>query len=273
MEKLFSKDELIEIESEATQNMEMYLDTTVLNGQSNEKTIITISKDKQLIFVEGNKDTGFQHLRDRHGFFSFKNYWQSDGANVKLDNPTKFHPAMMPIIDFVKIADAVFNIENKNITKNTRPDVFDKYTGTFSYKEEPEQEAHLIVYKDTKIVHSLFPNKKKYNRKIKLKYGKGNVTTSLKFPEGYNDLTVPYEDSRGVIVYSILIRKFYAEQIEKVFIQKHDEQGEPKELFFLGQRAFSDFESFDRENMAQYQYGDLSDFEDIINQIDKGTSD
>lgn len=269
MERLFSTAELTEIETDASSNLEYYLNTVVSNGQATERSIITISKNKHLIFVEGNTDTGFQHLRERHDFFSYKNYWiENDDKVLKLDNPSKFNPRMMPIVDFVSIAEAVFSEDNKNITKNKNPDLFDKYTGTHCYSDQQAEKYHLITYKDTKIVHSLFPDKKKHNIKNKSGYGKGNVTTSLKFPEGINDLLVPYENSEGVIAYSILIRKFLAEQTERLFIQKHNKEGIPEELYPLGYRKFNGFERFNQETIIQFQTADLADLENLIYQID-----
>jgi hypothetical protein len=219
METLFSREDLSEILIEAESNQNYYLGTRVLNGQSNERTIITISETKQLVFVEGNDHTGFKHLRERHNLFEFKNYWILDNEKgYKLDKPSKFNPKMMPIIEYVKIADAIFEKCNKNVTTNKRPEEFDKYTGEYGFESQKKEIFHLLTYKDSKIVHSLFPDKKKHNRKIIINYGKGFVSTKIKFPEAYNDLIVPYENERGMIEYSILIRKFYIEGIERTFV-------------------------------------------------------
>ncbi len=270
MEKLFSRQDQIEIETEAEKNLDKYLGGVVLNGQSTEKTIITVSSNSQLIFVEGNNDTGFGHLRDRHSYFSFENYWvTTENNNLKLDNPSKFHPRMMPIVDFIKVADTIYKPESKNITKNNKPDLFDKYTGYYNYTENLNEKYHLLTYKDTKIVHTLFPDKKKHNYKQICKFGKGIVTTALKFPDGYNDLIVPYEDAKKKIRYSILVRKYYSEKIERVFIQKHDTKGLVIEKYLLAYKNFDDFEKFERETIIEFQYGDLSDFEKLINEINE----
>ena len=270
MEKLFTKEQIALIEQEADTNLDFYLATMVMNGEATEISIITISECNQLIFVEGNDDSGYQHLSDRHGLFSYRNFWvKVDEENYRLDDPSKFHPRMMPIIDFVKIADAIYSPENKNITKNNHPDKFDKYTGTYTYQDGPEEKYHLLTYKGTKIVHTLFPDKKRYNRKSKVKLGKGIVTTTMKFPIGHNDLVVPYENNKGLTAYSILIRKFYEEQIERGFIQKHDGLGEPEDAFLIYERKFEGFERFERNDMNVYQNGDLTDFERLISEIDE----
>jgi hypothetical protein len=269
MEKLFSENELFEIENEASSNTGFYLNIVVSNGNFNKKNIITISKYKLLVFVEGNGDTGFEHIRNRHDSLSCINYWvESVKSNLKLDNPSKFHPVMSPIIDFVKIADCVFSEGNRNVAKNKNPDLFDMYTGTYCFADEQAAKYHLLTYKDTKIVHTLFPDKKTYNRKTKLDFGRGIVTTYLKFPEGYSDLIVPYEGSDGRVSYSILFRKFLTEQTERVYIRKHDDNGNPKDLFLIGRRDFIGMKSFDREDTFRFQTADFPSFETLIFKIE-----
>jgi hypothetical protein len=270
MEKLFTEQELKAIEYEAKSNLTDYLATMVITGDSIATTIITISEYRHLIFVEGNEDTAYSHISDRHSMFSHKNYWvKVDDDNYRLDDPSKFHPTMMPIIDFVKIAEAIFTTDNKNITKNNHPDKFDKYTGAYAFKDGPEERYHLLTYKDTRIVHTLFPDKKRHNRKSKVKLGKGIVTTTTKFPAGYNDLVVPYENNKGLTAYSILIRKYYQEKVERTFIQKHDELGEPEDAFLVYEREFKGYERFEWQDMNTYQNSDLTDYERLINQIDE----
>ena len=270
MERIFTFSELKKIERNALENPD-YIGGVTIDGNSTEKSIKTISKVNNLIIVEGNEYTGFKHLNERHSYFSQNNYWITDNSEIsKLDKPSKFHPKMMPIIDFVKIADSIFKPENKNITKNSRPNIFDKYTGTYIFSDNQSEKYHLIVYKDTKIVHTLFPNSKKNNRKTKMKYGRGIVTTTLKIPGNINDLLVPYENDKGIMVYSILLRKYYNEKIERLIIQKHNNNGKTIGFLLLGEREFNDFERFDREQMNSFQNGNLSEYEKYIIQIENG---
>lgn len=272
MEQLFTLEQIAAIQTEAELELEKYLGGLVIDGEATEISIVTISKDKQLIFVEGNEHSGYNHLKDRHNYFSYKNYWTlNDGKEYRLDNPSKFHPRMMPIVDYVKIADTIFCEENKNITKNHKPDLFDKYTGYYTYSENDPEKYHLLTYKDTKIVHTLFPDKKKHNKKIKCRFGKGIVSTKLKFPDAINDMLVPYEDKNGQTAYSILFRKYYSEKIERLIIQKHNEDAEVCEQYVIAYKDFDDFVKFEREDMNSLQYGDLTDLEELINQIDDQT--
>ncbi|WP_121811324.1 hypothetical protein [Mucilaginibacter kameinonensis] len=269
MEILFTKAQITAIEEEASSNLAFYLDTRVISGEATEISILTISEKHQLIFTEGNTHTGFRHLKDRHAQFSYEHYWQKTPDGYRLDAPSKFHPGMMPIIDYVKIADTIFLPENKNVTKNNHPDQFDKYSGTYSYQSGPDEKYHLLTYKDTRIVHTLFPDKKRHNRKSRVKLGRGVVTTSFKFPEGHNDLVLPYTDSSGKTAYSILIRRYFPQEIEHRFIQKHDNTGEPTDLFLIYESQLSGFERFDHEDTNYFQHGDISEYEQLISEIDQ----
>ncbi|OPB95394.1 hypothetical protein [Elizabethkingia occulta] len=268
MEQLFSEEQLLEIQTKAKNEFEEYHNTYVIDGNTTETSIKIISELKHLIFVEGNEDTGFKHFNNRHGYFSYKNYWRiSDKKEYKLDDPSKFRSQMIPIIDYLKIADEIFSEENKNITKNNRPDLFDKYTGSYSYHNNESEKYHLLTYKDTKIVHTFFPDKKKHNPKQKCKFGKEVVTSSLKLPEGFRDLLLPYENEKGIIAFSFLIRKYYLEKKERYIIQRHDEEGKVKEQYVFGERDFEENEVFDREDMMSLQHGDVTQIEQLINEL------
>lgn len=269
MERLFSQEQLLAIQTEAESGLEKYLYGHVIDGEATEISIVIISRTRQLIFVEGNGYSGYNHLKDRHSYFSHKNYWTiNDDNEYKVDNQSKFNPRIMPMADYIKIADTIFCKENKNITRNHRPDLFDKYSGYCNYSDNETEKFHLLTYKDTKIVHTLFPDTKKHNKKITCRFEKGIISTKLNFPEAINDLLVPYKNKNGITAYSILYRKNYSEKIERVIIQKHNEAGEVCNHYILAFRNFDDFVKFEREDMYSLQYGDLSALEQIINQID-----
>ena len=269
-EQLFSKQEIEKIIKEATTRQKRYLDTIVLDGKATQTSIHTISPVKHVIFTEGNEYTGYKHLRERHSQHVYKNYWiTADDGIIKIDRPSKFHPDIAPI-HYTKIADAIFSPENKNITKNHLPELFDKYTGLYLHKDNPPEKLHLLTYKDTSIVHTMYPDKKKHNLKAVAKFGKGHVKSTRVLIGTHADLIVPYEDQNGVVRYSILIRKFYQEQMERVFIQEHCENGEPEYLILLGERTIDNFDSFDHPIMSYFQHRDLIDYERIINQLAEG---
>lgn len=269
MERLFSKDDLLTIERDAADNFAEYWDIIVGTGSPTEKTIVTISKERKLVFVTGNDHTGWEHLRDRHAPYSYRNYWkENEQGAFRLDDPSKFHPQMIPIIDYVKISDGIFVEGNRNDAKNKGPDLFDLYIGSYEFLGQTDK-YHLLTYKGTNIVHTLFPDKGKFNKRNKTKYAKGIVSTSIKFPEGYNDLTVPYLNSAGTAVFSILVRKFYREKLERLLIVRHDNEGGVKDYFLAGSRPFEEMEKFEHLDMEFFQHAKLSELERLVNEIDK----
>jgi len=272
-EQLFSSLELDDITKEATFREERYVDTIIISGKSTATSIHTMTPINRLIFPEGNDYTGYKHLRERHSQHVYKNYWiTTHEGQVKLDRPSKFHPDIVPI-HYSAIADAVFSSENKNVTKNHRPELFDKYTGFYAHKANQPEKYHLLTYKDTRIIHTMYPDKKKHNLKEVAKFGKGHVWQSQILVKNYADLIVPYEDQMGIIKYSILLRRFYTEQVERIYIREHDENGDSEYLIFLGERKINDFNRFDHTIMSSFQHRDLIDYERIINQLAAGIED
>ena len=53
-----------------------------------------------LIHIQGNQDTGWKHIMDRHGYFSDQSYF-GEGA---LGNPNKFTRSSIPINDYLFIS-------------------------------------------------------------------------------------------------------------------------------------------------------------------------
>jgi hypothetical protein len=270
MEKIFTKEQITYIERIAYEDLS-YIGGYTIDGKATEVSILTVSKKNLLIFTEGNEHTGFNHIRKRHSYYSYMNYWVlNEKGNNRLDNPSKFHPKMMPIIDYVKIAEVIYKVENKNITKNSKPELFDKYSGTYIYDNDHKEMYHLLLYKNSKVVHTMFPQSKRKNQKVRTKYGKGTVKVTMKIPDFTNDLFLPYENDKGIPVYSILIRKYLSELKERSFIQKHNEVGNVIGYVLLGERNIEFQERFERDFMNTIQTSDLLDFESVINKLDNG---
>jgi hypothetical protein len=141
------------------------------------------------------------------------------------------------------------------------------YSGQFKFKEEPETTCHLLVYKDSKIVHTLYPGKKKYNLKTKLNLARGIVTTHTIFPPGHRDLVVPFHNNKGTVLFSILVRRTLWDKMEYLFIRKHDNSGDPAEHFLLSIEQLNNADDFDRGLMHYFQFDDLSQFESVIKEI------
>lgn len=91
-------------------------------------SVIKVSYPTRLIHFNGNSDTGWQHILDRHNLYSDHNYF---GVGA-IGNPSKFNGNVVPIIDFVSVADDVFLNGIKD--EKLHPDIvlFDKYKGKSS---------------------------------------------------------------------------------------------------------------------------------------------
>lgn len=111
-----------------------------------------------LIHIHGNRDTGWAHIISRHSYYSNDLYF-GEGA---LGDPSRFQPSGIPIFDWVQVADDVF--ANGQIDHKEHQDaaLFVKYNGqssSFGGSNGLAKDFILILYRDTWIVHSLFPKK------------------------------------------------------------------------------------------------------------------
>src|SRR5690606_5770127 len=119
--------------------------------------IMSISP-KGLIHIHGNRDTGWAHIMSRHSYYSNDLYF-GQGA---LGNPSRFRSSDIPIFEWRQIADDVF-ISGK-IDEKEHPDsaLFVKYIGKsarFTNSNGESKDFILILYRNTHIIHSIFPRK------------------------------------------------------------------------------------------------------------------
>ena len=194
-------------------------------SNSNPLTISSIS-DKGLIFIWGNKDTGVTHIMERHEYYSNRADWYLDENNqTQIDNPSKFSKNSQPLSDFKAISDEIFKPENK---KESKYNLFEKYSGVSSRIENMEMEYHLILYKNTKIVHTLFPQKKTFNKRKKiLNFKRGDLKVVTKPDERFLIANYPYFDANRTVRYIIILRLDNQTKILKTFVQINNIEGQP----------------------------------------------
>jgi len=121
-------------------------------------TVLKMGFKTGVIIIHGNEDTGFEHIKTRHDFYG-KAFWDKKG---KLTSPGKFSPRSIPILEYTKIADAMYNEAFLNVDSNKAPHLFDLYEGIPDVTEAEGRNFRMILYKNTKIVHNLFPTDKLY---------------------------------------------------------------------------------------------------------------
>jgi hypothetical protein len=120
--------------------------------------IFSISTNKKLIFIQGDNFTGLQHINMRHRFYTNA---QSKISKNSFVATSRFPKDLGKLFDYQKISEALYNPENVD-SKNNNPILFDVYKGK---ADETGIEYRLILYKGTKIVHTLFPIEKKKQKK------------------------------------------------------------------------------------------------------------
>jgi hypothetical protein len=111
-----------------------------------------------LIHIHGNRDTGWAHIISRHSYYSNDLYF-GQGA---LGEPSRFQDTGIPIFDWRQVADDVFMQDNIDTKEHTDGAMFVKYTGSsahFTNSNGETKDFILILYRNTRIVHSLFPKK------------------------------------------------------------------------------------------------------------------
>lgn len=258
--------EIKEIETNAFKNPALRLENAIGLPDNGHKSILKISPVHGLIFFKGNEDTGFEHIHSRHEFWSTEAYWKTnDEGETKLDNPSRFPASSIPIVDYILIGDAVYGDANTNREKNHDPNIFDMYSGEYAGRDGAKTKYHLLTYKGTKLVHTLYPQSQKNNPKKpdKFHFTRGAVTGEEIPANNIFIVKIPYLNSDDKTIYSIQIVKYRDVNREKAFVFIHDENEKPKGFVEVGERDLQVFKS-DTYEMITYQHTDLRNLERII---------
>ena len=206
MEELFSIDEINEIIQEATKDD--YKQPNLFFPTLSKLQIYKVSK-KGLILVHGNEFTGKKHIELRHCITS---------RHPFKDNPTKF--IVVPI-EYLTVADSIYKESNLDIAKNSRPDLFECYTGKHN-----DTTYRLILYKNSKIIHTLYAiiKGKPFNKYVKHDLIQGFYAASIDLLTGKQIFTSYYYDSDNRKKFKILLE---CEEFEKWYIEILDDNEAP----------------------------------------------
>ncbi len=256
-ERCFSLEELDEIISIANSynnpNKNIYFVAGLIFG---------ISNNTGLILPFGNSETGYYHIFERHSLLSRKLY--------KNDNPTKFSLKYAPV-NYLEIADKIFNKNNLDIKNNHYPDLFDLYNGKYILKDNINTYT-LITYKNTKVIHTLFlnNNKKPFNKKKIIDLRQGWVKSSRSYSSCINTFEMPYFDENDVEKLIIIKRHLELENISKWYIQLNSQEGTPFVTILIKEEDELTSKSSLPFEMTNLDFGDISWAERIIKQIING---
>ncbi len=229
-----------------------------------EKTsIYKISPNNGIIFIKGDENTGFTHINQRHSFWSENHYWKEGNDKIILDDPSKFNRKSLPIIDYVAIADSLYSNENLNIEKNKNPNLFDLYSGFVEGENNGKAKYHMILYKGTRIIHTLYPHNKSNNRKKIINFRKGEPSGKMSMNPLFYSIAVPYHDNIERVKYSFQFTKTFKNKMEDAVLINHKSQ-ESIKLFERNYELFN----YD-EDLWSVKYADLSGVERLIKQLEE----
>lgn len=194
------------------------------------KDILTISP-QGLIYIHGNSDTGWKHIQDRHSYYSTANQF-GKGAH---GNPSKFLGKSIPINDYVNIADDVFTQGNIDTKEHSDGKMFVKYVGQssrFVGSNGNKEDFVLILYRNTMIVHSLYPKKdieKGRPKKLleNLSRDQNLITAKMKMLGTDVIVELPYVNRSSIVRYIILIRIDFKTLMATLHLQVNIPNGTP----------------------------------------------
>ncbi len=235
--------------------------------------LIAVSDHNSLFLIKGNKDTGYEHIIDRHNYWSTKLYTiKKENGETVFQHQSRFPGDVSPI-HFTKIADEIYKPENL-ITENIHKDSnkFDLYIGEYFFENEKKEKVKLLIYKDTKIIHSLFLQSAKFNKKRvkKFPFARGVVKYAKKKPNEVRKVLIPYLNSKGKLCFGITIEKYPELNREDIIIMIFDPKSSDLSKYNfikIQEREINNFLSMQAEEF-NYQHADLREVEQLIQKLD-----
>ncbi len=206
MRQYLNREQIIQLQAEAKSLL--WKRGILANIDSHWSSLLSVSP-LGLIYFKGNSDTGFQHIRERHGYYSEKEYF---GVGA-LGNPSKFKSTSKGLLDYREIADKVYQQGTKDIKSHIDEELFDKYVAyvnTIQENVEIQMKYYLILYKNSKVVHSLYPHKSIDNipKKVLKNYvrDRSEITLNLCLGKDYRIIKIPYVNERNVPRYVVIFK-------------------------------------------------------------------
>ncbi|MBE2290163.1 MAG: hypothetical protein IAE95_11445 [Chitinophagaceae bacterium] len=195
-----------------------------------------------LIHFHGNDDTGWQHINMRHQFRSSAHYF----GKGKQGNPSKFTDRSIPFEDYRKIADDVFLYGLIDSKEHKDGKDFRKYIGkssSFIGSNGEAKEFNLILYRDTKIVHSIYPKKDLEGKQPKrlledFARATNEVKMQLMPTKSVIVIGIPYIDRKKVARYVAVMEINLSESRAVTFLQIYTHEAE----FFRSTNKLWDFQ-------------------------------
>ena len=254
MEVLLTRKEIYEVLQSVAYNPMLSNPNIFFSDINNKKGVMRITPKNKLILIYGNEHTGFTHIRNRHSYWSEKTYWKNSD---KLDTPSKFEKTSIPIKDYIEIIDDLYCQENINLEKNNKPELFDLYFGNTSSTNLKDAKYKMLLYKGTKIVHTLYPTSSKHSKKKILDYRRGKPHGEQ--TESYTVIGIPYYDRNNKVIISFKLIWMNDTKIHSYVARNHS----TSKSMTLYEKPF--FEPINYGSIIQdIEYTDLSSVEKMI---------
>jgi len=261
MEDLLNKDEISEILNQV--DKEKFSNDKIIHLGQKKTSIVIHSKNSGLILIHGNEDTGLEHIFNRHSLVSRMHKWNNKG---KMDNPSKFRIENAPI-DYLKIANKIFQPKNKNIKNNQRPDQFDLYIGDYLHFDSTKAEYTLLTYKNTSIIHTFFlsSNKKPFNPKKVIDLRKGWTSSEYNPAKGLQIFSFSYFDSDERKKAKVIVKCNSVTDKEEWYVELYNDDGSLKLKKLVDERKHEKMEVMDRTSILDF--GNTNWIEKIIRDL------
>ena len=195
-EILLTAEEVAYISNKARYSLMMHNPSIIGQFTKNWWDVAHITPHKKLLFIQGHRDTGLEHINIRHRYYTNEHSPVNDGFVIT----SRFSPDAGTLFDYSQLSEFLFDEKYKVLAKNKRPEIFEVYQAKVEFKNRSEY--CLIVYKDSKIVHTLYPIER--NKKVK-KYKKQDYYIEYSEP-GFIRGFIPYTDKEGELRFGIGIR-------------------------------------------------------------------
>jgi len=204
-----------------------YSNPQILHIYKGRSSIFKYNKDNGLILIYGDEHVGLEHVISRHSLLSRKRDWKENGGLTH--EATKF-PIEISQRYYMSIAETIYKQENKITEGNSNKDQFDVYVGEACFAIKKALKYKLVVYKNTGIIHTLYPiikRKERYNKFERLQLKQGFCKGDLDYETEILTASWSYINQDKVAIFEVIVSKFELSDIEYWHIQKNTEEGEP----------------------------------------------
>lgn len=252
MPKYLTDIEIEQIKSEAHSNPE-YRDDRILRFGKHHNSVLKVSQIHNLILIQGNENTGYQHIHRKHDYYQSKVHWKKG----QLGTGSKFASSTIGFWDYLKIADKIYDVNNLVIEDKVNND-YELYKATLDVNGI-EYTFRLLLYKGTKIIHNLFPEQDvtEWIRPDKFNFIRFVSEGTVDYKNSTKSFSILYQNKKK-IVFKVSIVKKYA--LRKELIEITDVL---KSITFFKDEAplFSSFDVPCAFEIMVYQQMDLSKWE------------